>query len=293
LKPLTREGWLEAHPYLQPVAKLCATVARAAEDIGAEMPDIPDWGDYAAEFREGVPLLQSAGVAMDFEPAGRMAALLSARLASDPPAGQLEAEASTLDTQLRREPDSPRRVAAWLLGDESFTPSSPGLLRYLGWTAAARYLTPVVEEFGRWREEERWLRRYCPTCGSLPAMAQLIGVDPGRQRFLSCGRCGTRWRYGRTACPFCEHDAQRLDAVAVEGEGGLRIDYCGSCRGYLKTYDGSGYEDVLLADWTSLHLDLVARDRGLKRQAVSLYDLAALTDPPAEPAVTEESLEER
>jgi hypothetical protein len=30
---------------------------------------------------------------------------------------------------------------------------------------------------------------------------------------------------------------------------------------------------VLLADWTSLHLDVLARDRGLKRLAASLYEL--------------------
>jgi hypothetical protein len=30
---------------------------------------------------------------------------------------------------------------------------------------------------------------------------------------------------------------------------------------------------VLLADWTSLHLDLLARERGLKRMAASLYEI--------------------
>ena len=104
-------------------------------------------------------------------------------------------------------------------------------------------------------------------------MAQLVAEEHGRLRLLSCGCCGTRWRYGRTMCPFCEADTQRLSVVTVEGEGGLRIDYCDGCRGYLKTYNGQADEHVLLADWTSLHLDIVARDRGLKRLATSLYDL--------------------
>jgi len=105
-------------------------------------------------------------------------------------------------------------------------------------------------------------------------MGQLVGTDPGRLRKLSCGRCRTRWRYRRTACPFCDsQDEHRLSVVAVEGEGGLRIDYCQTCGGYLKTYDGEGSENILLADWTSLHLDFIARDRGLKRMAASLYDL--------------------
>ena len=106
-------------------------------------------------------------------------------------------------------------------------------------------------------------------------MAQLVATaEPGRHRFLSCGCCGTRWRFRRTGCPFCTgNDDHWLQVLGVTGEGGLRIDYCEACRGYLKTYDGQGNEAVLLADWTSLHLDVVAVDRGLKRMAGSLFDL--------------------
>jgi len=138
----------------------------------------------------------------------------------------------------------------------------------------ARHLRPVVNAFAGWREEERWLRNYCPTCGSRPGMAQLVGTDPGRLRLLCCGCCKTRWRYRRTGCPFCENpNDHRLAVLAVEGEGGLRIDYCESCHGYLKTYNGEGSENVLLADWTSIHLDIIAHDRGLIRSAASLYRL--------------------
>jgi FdhE protein len=154
------------------------------------------------------------------------------------------------------------------------SPRHPGLLRFLGWTILARHLNPVADAFNQWRNEEHWLRNYCPMCGEPPAMAQLVGIDPGRLRLLCCGCCGTRWRYRRTACPFCDlQHEHRLTALAIEGEDGLRIDYCESCRGYLKTYAGQGDEPLLLADWTSLHLDLVAADRGLKRVATSLYAL--------------------
>jgi FdhE protein len=61
--------------------------------------------------------------------------------------------------------------------------------------------------------------------------------------------------------------------VAIEGESSLRIDYCEACGGYLKTYNGEGSESVLLADWTSIHLDILARGRGLKRLAASMYAL--------------------
>jgi len=277
LSRLTLDGWLERHAYLRPVAQLCAQIERAAAGLDAESPRPPDWDDYADDFREGVPLLRSLGAAIDLEPAGRMVGALLERVAADSPdgGGKIASEASALASELRTLPESPSLVAAWLLGDEAFEPPSPGLLRYVGWTATARYLFPLVDAFARWRDEEKWHRKYCPTCGSAPAMAQLVGVDPGRQRFLCCGGCGTRWRYRRTQCPFCENDSQRLSVVAVEGEGGLRIDFCEACKGYLKTYDGQGNEAVLLADWTSLHLDLLALDRGLKRMAASLYELPA------------------
>jgi hypothetical protein len=64
-------------------------------------------------------------------------------------------------------------------------------------------------------------------------------------------------------------------AAPPKGEGGLRIEYCDGCLAYLKTYDGEGSEAVPLADWTSLHLDLLARDRGLKRMAASRYEVEA------------------
>jgi FdhE protein len=265
---------MEAHSYLRRLADLSAQVDRVAAGIDVQDARIPDWEDYRADFLAGVPLLPSAAAAVDLEPGGRMAEALLERLASGMLSGKFAAEARALDTELRRETWSSRRIADFLLGDESLTPPFPGVLRYLAWTAAARFLRPVVNAFDGWRDEERWLRRYCPMCGSLPAMSQLVGVDPGRRRLLSCGCCGTRWRYRRIGCPFCENaDDHLLSALAIEGEKYLRIDYCQSCGAYLKTYDGEGNETFFLADWTSLHLDVIACDRGLKRLANSLYEL--------------------
>jgi FdhE protein len=268
---MTPDRWLEAHSYLRPVAELSAEVDRAAAAIATLEAGLPDWDDYHADFLAGVTLLQSADAGVDLEPGGRMAAELIERLAARS-SGWLAAEARTLDAELQRESHAPRRVVDFLLGDESAAPPFPGLLRYLGWTAMRRFLGPVVHAFNGRRDEEKWQRRYCPTCGSLPAMAQLVGEEPGRRRLLSCGRCGTRWQFKRTCCPFCETDVQRLESVIVEGESGLRIDHCASCGGYLKTYDGHGSESLLLSDWSSLHLDVLASDRGLKRLAASLYE---------------------
>jgi FdhE protein len=276
---MTSDLWLEAHPYLGPLADLATEVDRVAGGIDVPEAGIPDWEDYRADFLAGAPLLASTAAAVDLEPGGRMAGALLERLAEGQSSGRLAAEFRDLAAEMRRELHASRRIADFLLGDETLAPPFPGLLRYLAWTAMARFLRPVVNAFDGWRDEERWMRRYCPTCGSLPAMAQLAGVDPGRIRLLSCGCCGTRWRFKRTGCPFCETDSQRLASLAIEGEPGLRIDHCESCGGYLKTYAGQGNETLWLSDWSSLHLDLIAHDRGLKRLAASLYDFEPVQNP--------------
>jgi FdhE protein len=234
---MIQDSWLEAHPYLQPLAELAGQVEAAVAGIEILDARIPDWEAYRQDFLADVPLLTSAAASVDLEPGERMAAALLDQLG------------------LAHSPEP-----------------LPGMLRYVSWTAMALYLRPIVTAFEDWRDGDKWMRRHCPTCGSLPAMAQLVGADPGRRRLLSCGCCRTRWQFKRTGCPFCEGDSQRLSSIAIDGDPRLRIDYCESCKGYLKTYNGQGDEALWLADWSSLHLDQIAHDRGLKRLAASLYE---------------------
>jgi FdhE protein len=280
---MTLDGWVKAHPFLRPLSEWLAQVDRAAAEVATSAASAPAFDDYRDEFLEGVPLLQSTAAAVDLDPAEGMVRALVKRLAARGAAGSFARELALLDEELggerERERADPRRVVSWLLGEAGFTPSAPGLLRCLGWNVLARFLRPLVDAFARWRDEERWHRSHCPTCGSPPAMALLVGEEHGRPRFLVCGGCATRWRYPRNSCPFCETDTRRIPVLAVESEPALRIDWCESCRGYLKTCSGKGDEEVLLADWTTLHLDLLAKERGLERKAASLYELDAA--PPA------------
>lgn len=268
---MTLDVWVRAHPFLEPLARLRARTDAAIAAEAPPPPPAPDWSDYREDFAAGVPLLHSPLAGVDLTPGVRTIRAAAGRLAADVLDGTAADDMRAVAHELRNLPDE--RVVNWLLGEEEWTPARPGSLRYLGWLVVTAYLEPVIADFDAGRDDDRWLRRYCPACGSLPAMAQLFGADPGRRRFMSCGCCRSRWRYGRTGCPFCEVESHRLASLGADGEGGLRIDYCESCRGYLKTYDGQGSEDVFLADWTSLHLDLAARDRGLQRTATSLYDL--------------------
>jgi FdhE protein len=271
---MNQDVWLKKHPYLQPAADFHAQVAMAAASIPTNSARIPNWDDYVGEYRAGIPLLRSSHTAIDFMPAEMIVVAFVESLAAMPLPEKLANECRASDAQLRGEMNAPHRAVAWLLENEAFEPAYPGLLRYLGWTALARFLCPLSNAFRTWRVEDQWLRSYCPTCGAAPAMGQLIGVDPGRLRLLSCGCCGTRWQFRRIGCPFCEStDTHHLSAIVIAGEKYLRIDYCQSCQAYLKTYNGEGNEPLFLADWTSLHLDIIARDRGLKRLAASLYEL--------------------
>lgn len=271
---MTQEAWLATHSYLQSVAEFHARVEQTAASLPSALACIPNWRDYESDYLAGVPLLQSCGSTIDLRPVEITLEVLLGKLSSAPPTDKLAQDLRDLHAQLRNYLLVSQGVVAWLLDQDAPASNYFGLLRYLGWTAMARYLARVVDAFGKWRDEEHWLRRYCPTCGSLPAMAQLLGIDPGRVRLLSCGCCRTRWQYRRTACPFCPNeDDTRLGIFVVEGENELRIDYCEACSGYIKTYNGSGSESVLLADWTSLHLDIIARDQGLNRLAVSLYEM--------------------
>ena len=278
---MTLDDWLRSHRFLDPLAQVRRRIDAAVEASPTPLPVPSGWDEYVEDYASGLPLLHSE-VPIDLEPAGQAVVTVLQNLASGPQCATLAEDAAALSSQLRQDRLAPRRVIEWLLGDESWEAARPGVLRSVGWITLSAALRPVVDAFAEWRDHDRWLRRYCPTCGALPAMAHLVGIDPGRVRFLVCGRCASEWRFGRTGCPFCETASHRLASVGISGEGGLRIDYCETCRGYLKAYGGQGDEQVLLADWTSLHLDLVARDRGLKRMAVSLYDLG-LGQPDAAP----------
>ena len=112
----------------------------------------------------------------------------------------------------------------------------------------------------------------CPTCGSLPAMATLVATERGRERELSCGLCGTHWRYARIGCPYCGASDQ-LGVLEPDGDGSFRVDVCKSCNSYLKTYVGEEGDPLALSDWSTLHLDTACQERGLSRPGPSLYRL--------------------
>jgi len=267
---MTFDSWLSSHPYLEPLANFHAHIDSALQRIPVSDVMLPNWPAYLTDFHAGIPLLKSSNVYIDFSPAENVLTSIVDQLIHS--RGKVGEECRLLQSELHRDPDSSERAIAWLLEKGEFESRCPALLGHLGWNALSRHLQPIVSAFRKWRDEDKWLRCYCPTCGCSAAMAQLLEGDQGRRRFLCCDRCNTRWQYRRTGCPFCEAtDDHSLRVLAIEGEGGLRIDYCEACRGYLKTYEGNDDNSVLLANWTSIHLDIFARDQNLNGFAHSHY----------------------
>jgi len=267
--------WIAGHPYLEGVAAFQALVEDAAAGV-APLVRRPEWDAYAPDLAAGVPLLRSARAGLDVAPDGAAALrTIAGRVAAAelPPA--IAGAAKALDEVLR-EPRAAEAAIAWLVcgSPEKGGPESAGLVRYLGWTAMQHVLAPLVAEFGRWRDEERWRRGECPTCGSAPAMGTLVSIAEGRGRQLACGCCRTRWAFKRVACPFCgNEDANRLGVLELDQEPELRLDVCEECKGYVKTYTGTRDLELVLSDWPTLHLDVLARDRGYERRGASLYEL--------------------
>jgi len=121
-------------------------------------------------------------------------------------------------------------------------------------------------------ESETWLKGDCPLCGSLPSLS-LLKEEVGK-RYLFCSYCGYQWRIDRLLCPFCNNTEQEfLKYFCGEGEETYRIDLCDKCHQYIKTIDYRMLEelDPVLEDLATLHLDILASQKGYQRPIPSLW----------------------
>ncbi len=124
----------------------------------------------------------------------------------------------------------------------------------------------AVEQLRSELNSETWLKGYCPICGSLPSLS-LLKEEVGK-RYLLCSYCGFEWRIDRLFCPFCNNkDQESLHYLFAEGEEAYRIDLCDKCHQYIKTIDyrNLAESDPVLEDLATLHLDILASQKGYKR----------------------------
>ncbi len=128
-----------------------------------------------------------------------------------------------------------------------------------------------VERLPQEVDQEAWFKGYCPICGSLPCLS-LLKEETGK-RYLVCSFCGYQWRFERLLCPFCDNREQEsLHYLYTEDEESHRIDICEKCRQYIKTIDLRKMEtpDLSLEDLATLHLDMLASQKGYRRPVPNL-----------------------
>ncbi|HUO59713.1 MAG TPA: formate dehydrogenase accessory protein FdhE [Candidatus Acidoferrales bacterium] len=273
---VAQQLWIEAHPYLQKVAEFQRTINKAFAGVTPGAVSMPDWNRTAEQYDEGVPLLENTGAALSHtSAAGNLLLAGTERLLQESLPQPVVKAAKQLLEHLKISEENRKAAINWVqTGDPEKAPVPVGgLLRVLGWTAITRTLAPVLSRYAEWRNEDHWMRGYCPVCGSLPPVAQIApgGTQP---RMLACGCCHSSWRYKRISCPFCENDdPEQLGILNIEQEPLFRLDVCDECSGYLKTYLGEGDIELHLSDWSTLHLDAVARQQNLARKGCSLFEL--------------------
>jgi FdhE protein len=123
-----------------------------------------------------------------------------------------------------------------------------------------------MEQLRNELEPETGRTTHCPVCSCLPDLNLLRGE--GGMRYSLCSCCGYSWRIDRLSCAVCGNkEPEALQYFYGEGEEACRIDLCDQCHHYIKTIDTRNLEasDPYLEDIATLHLDVVAVQKGYKR----------------------------
>lgn len=118
-------------------------------------------------------------------------------------------------------------------------------------------------------DEEEWMKDYCPVCGDQHGLAEYRGSE--RFRHFRCLSCAGDWTFWRIACPHCDNrDHNSLSTLLIQEEkASYQIDTCENCHGYVKginKLDPSSPIFLLLDDFATFHLDLLAKEKGYHRQ---------------------------
>jgi FdhE protein len=115
------------------------------------------------------------------------------------------------------------------------------------------------------RNDEPWLKGYCPICGSAPILSIL--ESEGARRLI-CSFCWHSWSVKRAFCPFCENSENKeLHYFFSEEETEFRVYLCDKCNKYIKTIDTREVDRTIyppLEQILTLHLDFKAREEGFE-----------------------------
>jgi FdhE protein len=249
-------------------------LSRAMEDI-AQSPVTSRRSPVPAS--RDVPLLHGSTLQVDVERALRLVKdLLSIAAGGDLAGGATlrgyrpsRDDAAGLVLAAVRQDAEGLRVSAQSAGVDA------GALASIAHLAAV----PLLQSCGRQLEGEipaYWPQGYCPVCAAWPILAERRGLD--RSRRLRCGRCSAEWEVQWLCCIYCGENQHELLGMLEPDERNeqLKVETCGTCRGYLKsiaTLQGFSAMDLLLQDLETVELDLVALERGYGRPEEKGFEL--------------------
>jgi FdhE protein len=133
------------------------------------------------------------------------------------------------------------------------------------WLTLFPMLVAIRTGMDAFLQAAQWEHGFCPICGSFPKLGEFRGLE--QIRWLRCGLCAAQWQLSRLHCPYCgNRDHHQLGYLHIEGEEGqFRAATCDCCRHYTKmvsTLTPLSPPQLLVTDLATLHLDLLAADRG-------------------------------
>lgn len=104
----------------------------------------------------------------------------------------------------------------------------------------------------------------CSCCGEPIRIARLEGKVG--KKVVHCPRCYASWNEKRTTCSHCgkDHDG-KMKYFHIEEDQTMQIYICEDCNGYVKVIDAKQRfkkEEPALLDLNTIHLDIIAQDRG-------------------------------
>jgi FdhE protein len=257
-------------PALRGAAALQSAILRAIyrESPSAGTLDIPP--ERAAEkLRNGTPLLRGEVIPLDLPATERLLLRLCqvAREYADAPEA-----ARAIETALRRHDlDASTLVGQVLQGQIGAVREQAAgrdLDGELLCTLLRFSMLPALEQLtlqlAPLRAATRWEQGYCPHCGNWPLLGEFRGLE--QSRVLRCGLCAAEWAIDRMLCPFCgNRDHNDLGYLYAEGNEQKRTATCERCGCYVKmlaTLTAIPPAELAVEDLTTLHLDVIALDRG-------------------------------
>ena len=275
-KKSTMDEYLKKHPFLKETAGLHLGLEKILSQL-VKPVSFPEKADLIAYTKEGLPLLQQAGLQKRMAEAaaaglGSMLAGLNDLMA---PVMMKAAIEKWQEWAVQAEPETIQHFFGFLMRQEDgeihelaeTNQLNETMIRFLGWALIDALVPARVKDSSFWEHEAKWKRNYCPVCGRQAALAQLRKEQQGRARYLSCDGCHTVWPHKRIGCVYCQNiDLKKMHILEPEGEPEMRLDVCDECHTYLKTYNEEGAEDVYLRDWATIHLDLLGEEQGLRKK---------------------------